>query len=842
MEEIMLTLTKQAQKALQEAKEAAKKLNQHYIGTEHLLVGLRREYTGVAGQVLSECGVEENAILDVIGRLVAPSSKIKVVERNGYTPRLEVILDDSMRIAEAYGSESCGTEHMLLAIIRDVDCVGCRILVTMHISLQKIYQTIVQILGADLEEIMNGQAARTQGALGSNPGGGPAGASGGAPDGERLLARYSTDLTKQAAEGKLDPVIGRKEELSRIIQILSRKTKNNPCLIGEPGVGKSAIVEALAQEIAAGNVPEYMKGKRLLTLDLSGMVAGSKYRGEFEERIKGVIEEVQREGNVLLFLDEVHTIIGAGGSEGALDAANILKPALARGEFQLIGATTIAEYRKRIEKDAALERRFQPVMVEEPTEAMTVEILKGIRPQYEDFHRVTITDEALLAAVKLSDRYITDRNLPDKAIDVLDEACSKVKLSGFHPARKKNAKKRDFEAELKHLAEEREQALSAGELEDAAALHHEYEALLKKMLRKKNAKGNGNGQEKYPVTGEEDIASVVAAWTKIPVEKLSEKESTRLLHLQDTLHKRVIGQSEAVEAVAKAVKRGRAGLKDPKRPIGSFLFLGPTGVGKTELSKALAEALFQSEDALIRVDMSEYMEKHTVSKFIGSPPGYVGYEEGGQLSEKIRRNPYSVILFDEIEKAHPDVFNILLQVLDDGRITDSQGRLVDFKNTVIIMTSNAGAQQIIEPKRLGFVRDENHEREYADMKANVMSEVNRIFRPEFLNRIDEIMVFHMLTGDDLEKIAGLMLRQVEKRAGEQMEVKLTIRDSVRKYIVKKGTNRKFGARPLRRAIQDEVEDYLADALLSGAVHRGDSIALGVRDEKMHLYLNGDKIQ
>lgn len=628
-----------------------------------------------------------------------------------------------------------------------------------------------------------------------------------------MLEQYCTDLTEKAADGKLDPVVGRTEEIERLMQVLSRRTKNNPCLVGEPGVGKTAIIEGLAQRIVSGMVPESMKHKHILTLDLAALIAGSKYRGEFEDRMKRLIQEVKSSSDILLFLDEVHTMIGAGGAEGAMDASNILKPSLARGELQLIGATTISEYRKYIEKDAALERRFQPITVEEPDSAQSIQILEGLKGKYESHHHVTIEPGALEAAVKLSERYISDRNLPDKAIDVLDEACSKANLNEFKVP--DNLTK--TEEILQSLMKEKEQAVAEGRFAEASMLNQEQQAVEKKLESIKKRFDKNQASHQICVT-EQQIAEVVSVWTKIPVQKLGESESARLRKLEQTLQKRVIGQEEAVTAVAKAVKRGRVGLKSPNRPIGSFLFLGPTGVGKTELSKALAEALFGQEDAMIRVDMSEYMEKHSVSKMIGSPPGYVGHEEGGQLSEKVRRNPYAVILFDEIEKAHPDVFNILLQVLDDGHITDSQGRKIDFRNTVIIMTSNAGAKAIVEPKKLGFAAKEDPQDDYKKMKSNVMDEVKQLFRPEFLNRIDEIIVFHALSAENLKKIAGLLCKEFAVRVQSQLNIQLHIRDSVKKHIVEVGTDTKYGARPLRRAVQNELEDKMAEAILAGEIH------------------------
>ena len=642
-----------------------------------------------------------------------------------------------------------------------------------------------------------------------------------------VLEQYGVDLTQKAAEGKLDPVIGRKSEISRLMQILSRRTKNNPCLVGEPGVGKTAVIEGLAQQIAAGVVPDSMKEKRILTMDLSGMVAGSKYRGEFEERMKRLIQEVKNAGNIILFLDEVHTIIGAGGAEGAIDASNILKPSLARGEVQLIGATTITEYRKYIEKDAALERRFQPVTVEEPSEEQCLEILEGLKAKYEEHHHVEIEADALKAAVRLSSRYISDRFLPDKAIDVVDEACSKVSLRGF----KVPESIYQLEELIEKLRVDLEDAIRSGDINEAAVLNKEREGA-KKKLDQTRSRFQKRMSEKEVVVTEDDMALVVAEWTKVPVQRLKESESARLQKLEQTLHKRVIGQDEAVSAVAKAVRRGRVGLKDPKRPIGSFLFLGPTGVGKTELSKALAEALFGNEEAMIRVDMSEYMEKHSVAKMIGSPPGYVGHDDGGQLSEQVRRHPYSVVLFDEIEKAHPDVFNILLQVLDDGHITDSQGRKVDFRNTVIIMTSNAGAKAIVDSKKLGFNAKEDLADDYKQMKSNVMKEIKLLFRPEFLNRIDEILVFHPLGKEEMKKIVSLMCNELIKRAKEQLNIKLTIRDSVKKHIVETGTDQKYGARPLRRALQNQLEDRLAEALLSGEVKRDSEVIAGMSKKEI----------
>ena len=809
---MQISYTKPAQHAIKYAARTAREMKHPYIGTEHLLLALREEYTGVAGQVLAGCGVETEKILRLMDELITPAeeqenSKAKKLEES---PRLQYLLKNSAKECKRLRTTQIGTEHLLLAMIRDVDCVATKILITLNVNLQKLFQSIMNAAGIDpklyqeeLQEDNRGSGA--------------------------MMEQYCTDLTERAAEGKMDPVVGRNQEIYRLMEILSRRTKNNPCLVGEPGVGKTAIIEGLAQRIASGVVPETMKDKKVYSLDLPGLIAGSKYRGEFEERMKGLISEVEACGNVILFLDEIHTMIGAGGAEGAIDASSILKPSLARGELQLIGATTIAEYRKYIEKDAALERRFQPVTVEEPTQEQCVEILKGLKEKYESHHKVVIEEQALEAAVHLSERYITDRNLPDKAIDVLDEACSKVSLKGY----KVPENLKQLENTVKELVQQKEESIERGDFAEASLIQKEQEAAQKKLdsvkkrLEKKQAKSNP------PVTVEE-VAEVVSAWTKVPVSKLAESDAQRLKNLEHVLHKRVIGQEEAVNAVARAVKRGRVGLKDPKRPIGSFLFLGPTGVGKTELSKALAEALFGKEDAMIRVDMSEYMEKHSVSKMIGSPPGYVGHEEGGQLSEQVRTHPYSVILFDEIEKAHPDVFNVLLQVLDDGHITDSQGRKVDFSNTVIIMTSNAGAKAIVEPKKLGFATKEDPASDYKKMKQNVMDEVKQIFRPEFLNRIDEIIVFHSLGKEEMKKIISLMCNEFTKRLEEQMNIHLKLRESAKSLIVEKGTDAKYGARPLRRALQTELEDKLADAILNGEIQEGDHVAAGASKKGIHF--------
>ena len=811
--------TKQAQTALTLAKAAAIDFELGYIGTEHLLLGLLSETEGAAGRVLEEFQVDGKKLVELIDKLVTPAEVGNVTEiemKPAYSPRTEKILESAVAEAQNSGCEKAGTEHLLLAMLRETDCVGTRLLYTMGVNIQKLYAAVLGAMGYDNESIQEEfQAAKAM----QNPGGSPTPA----------LDQYSRDLTQMAAEGKLDPVVGREKEISRLIQILSRRTKNNPCLVGEPGVGKTAIAEGLAQRILAGSVPETIKDKRLVVLDLSGMVAGSKYRGEFEERIRKVVDEVRENQGILLFIDELHTIIGAGGAEGALDASNILKPSLSRGELQIIGATTLEEYRKYIEKDAALERRFQPVTVEEPSEEEAYEILKGLRPYYERHHKVEILDEALEAAVKMSVRYINDRFLPDKAIDLIDEAASKVQLSGYQAS----SEIEDLSREIQEILQEKERAIKTGYLslaKECQEKQKEAEARLEQLQVKEEKKN----QRKSGKVDEKAVASIVSDWTKIPVQRLTEGETRRLAQLEKELHKRVIGQEEAVHAVSQAVKRGRVGLKDPNRPIGSFLFLGPTGVGKTELSKALAQAVFGSEQAMIRVDMSEYMEKHSVSKLIGSPPGYVGYDEGGQLSEKVRRNPYSVILFDEIEKAHPDVFNILLQVLDDGHITDAHGRKVDFKQTIIIMTSNAGAQAIVEPKQLGFISQKDEKKDYEKMKSGVMEEVRRLFKPEFLNRIDEIMVFHTLNKEEIRKIVLLLLKSLEKRCEEQMDIHLNVTNSAVDYIAEAGFDAKYGARPLRRAIQSKIEDRLANELLEGKIKRGDIVQVQYRNKEIRF--------
>ena len=810
---MQIRYTTKAKKAIDLAGKMSKSLHHHYIGTEHILIGLLKEGTGVAAQALNENGVELDKVMQLIEELIAPDAQVLTVEAKEYSPRALQVLEGAAREVSRFHSEEIGTEHILIAMMKETECVASRLLNTLAVNIQKMYVDILIAMGEDAslykEDFMNGRPVKK--AVLDTP----------------VLNQYSRDLTALAAQGALDPLVGRQDEIDRVIQILSRRTKNNPCLIGEPGVGKTAIVEGIAERITTGMVPDTVAEKRVVSLDMSGIVAGSKYRGEFEERIKKVLQEVRAAGNILLFIDELHTIIGAGGAEGAIDASNILKPALARGELQMIGATTIEEYRKYIEKDAALERRFQPVTVEEPTEEEAVQILEGLREQYEKHHQVKITDEAVSAAVRLSARYINDRFLPDKAIDLMDEAAAKVRLrAGGKP---------EEVVELRHhinrLEEEMLVFLHDGDVEGAKQKKNEKEEC-EEQLAKIQAKTKKDSRSKKLKVTEDDIADVVSGWTKIPVRKIAEGEAARLRKLEATLHKRVIGQEDAVSAVAKAVRRGRVGLKDPKRPIGSFLFLGPTGVGKTEISKALAEAVFGSEQSMIRVDMSEYMEKHSVSKMIGSPPGYVGHEEGGQLSEKVRRNPYSVILFDEIEKAHPDVFNILLQVLDDGHITDSQGRKVDFKNTIIIMTSNAGAQAIVEPKKLGFAVSDDEKQNYDRMKNSVMEEVRRIFKPEFLNRIDETIVFRSLNKDDMKQIVALMLKELTNRCEKQMGIHLTVRDSVKKYIVDKAYDPKYGARPLRRQIQNDIEDELAEEILSGKVKKDTEVTVTVHKEKI----------
>jgi len=803
--------TEKAKSVLQKAAKAARKSGQGYIGTEHILLGLYREENSVASRVLAENGLDESRLLQLIQDYIVPEVNVVIKEREGYSPKAKILLEEAGRQAERFGSDLVGTEHLLLAMIKESDNVAVRLMTTMGMSAQKVYADTLYAIGEDPNlyktDLMKAKGqSKKKGSM---------------------LEQYSRDLTALAKEGKLDPVVGRETEIKRMIQIISRRTKNNPCLIGEPGVGKTAVVEGLAQRIISGNVPFTVQDKRVLVLDLSGMVAGSKYRGEFEERIKKVIAEVIASGNVILFLDELHTLIGAGGAEGAIDASNILKPSLARGEIQLIGATTIEEYRKYVERDAALERRFQPVTVEEPTEEEAIAILEGIVSRYEEHHRVTIKKEAIVAAVRLSSRYINDRRLPDKAIDLIDEASSAARLKIM----KTPEKLYELEAQIKELDIKIERSIRFEVYLQASEQKKEQDELVKKYNRLKEKVERERMEKSYVVT-EEDIAAVTSMWTKIPLQKLEEKESEKLLKLESILHKRVIGQEEAVTAVSRAMRRGRVGLQDPNRPIASFLFLGPTGVGKTELSKALAEAMFGSENSLIRVDMSEYMEGHSVSKMIGSPPGYVGFDEGGQLSEKVRRNPYSVVLFDEIEKAHPDVFNILLQVLDDGHITDSRGRKVSFKNTILIMTSNVGAKRIVEPKNLGFSSRSSKEQDYETMKKNVMEEVKKLFKPEFINRVDEIMVFQQLDKDNMREIVTLLSENLIKRSRKQMDIKLKITPALKNHLVDKYTDLKMGARPLRRAIQTVVEDALAEEILADRVKSGDTVSAGWKEGKV----------
>lgn len=805
-----LPYSKESDIVIKEANRVARKLGQNFVGSEHLIVALASVADTTAYSILNENGLDIVKIIDALKYTLEPGGVV-TGERDKYTMSARRILEDSQYEARRLNSQEVGTEHILLALIKETDCVAVKLMASENVNIQKVYTDILLACGSDANTAKREYAALKKSRNKSKTS-------------TPTLDQYSRDLTQEARMGNMDPVIGRTKEIERVMQILSRRMKNNPCMVGEPGVGKTAVVESIAYLIAHDEVPDTVKGKRLLSLDLSSMVAGSKYRGEFEDRIKKVIGEVISDGNIILFVDELHTLIGAGGAEGAIDASNILKPSLSRGEIQMIGATTLNEYRKYIEKDAALERRFQPVYVDEPTRDEAVEILKGLRPCYEQHHNVDISDNALEAAVDLSIRYITDRFLPDKAIDLMDEACSRKRL-GFSSDRHNYEKKKAVEAELTTLNDDLEKALMAGNIEAAAEV-----SARQKELAKKNARKQSSSQRNITVQ-ENDIADVVSVWTKIPVSKLTEKESKKLERLESELHKRVVGQEEAVTAVSRAIKRSRVGLKDPKRPMGSFLFLGPTGVGKTELSKALADIVFGSEDALIRVDMSEYMEKHSVSKMIGSPPGYVGFDEGGQLSEKVRTNPYSVVLFDEIEKAHSDVFNILLQVLDDGHITDSQGRKVDFKNTIIIMTSNTGAQGIVDPKQLGFVTVSDETKEHEKMKSNVMDELKRTFKPEFLNRIDDIIVFHALSEANVKDITGLMLKELKNRVQTQMDIELKFTDHAKKYIFEKGYDKKYGARPLKRAIQTYVEDELAEAILRGDVKKGDMVTVSTKKKK-----------
>ena len=799
-------------KAMEAAKKAAKSLGHNYVGTEHLLIGLLKT-KGVAAEVLKENGVEEEKIRSLMEELISTSDNVMVTGNAEFTPRARKIIENSTSEAERLGSSKAGTEHLLLSILKETDCIAVRILSTKGINTQKLYIDTLTATGQDPNAAKNDymmQRGRNRGKS-STP----------------VLDQYCRDLTQYAREAKLDPVIGRDKEIMRLVEILSRRTKNNPCLVGEPGVGKTAVVEGLAEKIVEGDIPDNIQDKRVLTLDLSGMVAGSKYRGEFEERIKRALKEVAQAGNILLFIDEIHTIIGAGGAEGAIDAANILKPSLARGEIQIIGATTREEYRKYIEKDAALERRFQPVEVNEPDSEETLAILKGLRERYEAHHHVEITDAALHSAVKLSERYVNDRFLPDKAIDVIDEAAARAGLKRYIAT----PELRELEENLVAWEKEKEDAIRSEDYSLAAEIKKKQVETADRIKSLRSQMESRRDEKDITVT-ENEVAEVIADWTKIPVQKLQEEETERLKKLEEVLHKRVIGQNEAVEAVSKAVRRGRVGLKDPNRPIGSFLFLGPTGVGKTELSKALAEAVFGKENEIIRVDMSEYMEKHSVSKMIGSPPGYVGYEDGGQLSEKVRRRPYSVVLFDEIEKAHPDVFNILLQILEDGHVTDAQGRKVSFKNTIIIMTSNAGAQRIVSPKHLGFGNDDSEEADYKKMKESVMEEVKRIFKPEFINRIDEVLVFHMLTEENIREIVKIMINALNKRTNAQMSISLDVTEEAISYLAKNGFDKNYGARPIRRAIQTHIEDELADRVLDGTVKPGDTVHIDCKDDKI----------
>lgn len=803
--------TKKAQKVLRDAGKVAQELGHNYVGTEHLLVALIRN-PGVASEVLKANGVEEQKILDLIDESISAQSSVLVADEGEFTPRTQKVLEIAQEEASRMGIADAGTEHLLIALLKESDCIAVRLLNTKGINVQKLYVEALTASGQDMNTAKNEyMKQKNRKNKSTTP----------------ILDQYSRDLTALAREGKLDPVIGREREIERIVQILSRRTKNNPCLIGEPGVGKTAVVEGIARKIVEEDIPEILHNKRVLTLDLAGMVAGSKYRGEFEERIKRSLKEVMQSGNILLFIDEIHTIIGAGGAEGAIDAANILKPSLARGELQLIGATTREEYRKYIEKDAALERRFQSVVVEEPTEEEAIEILRGLAPRYEEHHHVKLTEGAVTGAVRLAARYVNDRFLPDKAIDAIDEACARAGLKRYMIS----PELRGLEEEQVQLEKEKEQAIRSKDYTHAGEVKRRQEQLEHKIDKIRKEQEKHRDAKELQVT-ENEIAAVIADWTKIPVQKLQEEEMERLRHLEEILHERVVGQEEAVSAVSKAVRRGRVGLKDPRRPIGSFLFLGPTGVGKTELSKALAEAVFGKENDIIRVDMSEYMEKHSVSKMIGSPPGYVGYEDGGQLSEKVRRHPYSVILFDEIEKAHADVFNILLQILEDGHVTDAQGRKVSFKNTIIIMTSNAGAQRIIEPRHLGFGVQEDAEADYHKMKDSVMEEVKKIFKPEFINRIDEILVFHTLTKENIEQIVRIMLNTLNKRTTAQMNLTMEVTEEAVAHLAESGFDKNYGARPVRRAIQTQLEDALADALLDGTIAAGDKIKVDCKDKKI----------
>ena len=812
--------TNSAQNVLEIAKEIAIELGHNYIGTEHILYGLTEEENGVASKVLENQNINSENVLEEIENLIGRDEG-RTITSLGFTPRTKRVLENAFLEARKLDSDYIGTEHILIGIMREADSIAVRILLDLGINPQKLYNEIVKVLEED-EDINSSDSSqnRKTGSFNSTP----------------TLNQYGTDLTKSASLGKLDPVIGRKNEIERVIQILSRRTKNNPCLIGEPGVGKTAVVEGLAEKIVQGDVPEILKDKRVVTIDLSSMIAGAKYRGDFEERIKKALNEVKKAGDVILFIDEIHTIVGAGSAEGAIDAANILKPLLARGEIQLIGATTLNEYRKYIEKDSALERRFSPVTVNEPTHEETVEILKGIRDKYEAHHNIKITDEAITAAVELSSRYINDRFLPDKAIDLIDEASSKIRLSSLEEP----DSLKEMEDKIEKMNQEKEAAVKVQKFEKAAKIRDEVNKLKEELEAERN-KWKSKKTKAIPKLTEEDIAKTIASWTGIPAAKITQDENKKLKNLDKELHKRVIGQNEAVEAVAKAIRRSRVGLKNPNRPIGSFLFLGPTGVGKTELSKALAESLFGTEDSMIRIDMSEFMEPHSVAKLIGAPPGYVGFDDGGQLTEKIRRKPYSVILFDEIEKAHPDVMNMLLQILEDGRLTDSQGRTVNFKNTVIIMTSNIGARLITEKKSLGFTNssEEDENKEYEEIKKNVMAELKKQLRPEFINRIDDIIVFHKLNDEEINSIIDLLLKNVEQRLVEQ-GLNIKIDKSVKELIAKKGVDKEFGARPLRRAIQNIVEDKLAEEILDGNIKPGVEAKLVAKDDKVELKVKATK--
>jgi len=803
--------TKSAKQAIEQAKKIAKKLEHGYVGSEHILAGLTAVKDSTAAIVLEHFKVNLDKIIELIEQFISPGSSVVLGEPDDFSPKAKKIMENSELEAKRFKSDKVGTEHILIALLKEHECSAPRLLNTIGVNVQKMYSELMAAMGEDpashKEDLTGGKKNSKK----------------------TMLEQFCSDMTLKAEENKLDPVIGREDEIQRIIQILCRRNKNNPCLVGEPGVGKTAIVEALAMRIVSGNVPENLKDIRIYTLDLSAMVAGSKYRGEFEERIKKMLSEVIAMGNIVLFIDEIHTIIGAGGAEGAIDAANILKPSLARGEIRIIGATTISEYRKHFEKDAALVRRFQPVNVEEPSVAETIKIVNGLKKRYEEHHNVIITDECINEAVKMAERYINDRRFPDKAIDLIDEAASRVSLDSF-------SKPKEIEEileKLNQLQEEKDNLLIKNKLSEISAIRKE-ETELKDKLEKIQEKWEKKQKNSKSYVDENHIAQVVSLWTKIPVNKLGEAESERLLKLESILHERVVGQKEAVTAISKAIRRGRVGLKDPKRPTGSFMFLGPTGVGKTELAKAVAEAVFGSEKSIIRVDMSEYMEKHSVSKLIGSPPGYVGFDDGGQLSEQVRTNPYSVILFDEIEKAHPDVFNVLLQVLDDGHITDSKGRFVDFKNTIIIMTSNAGAERIMDQKKLGFATNENEKSDHEAMKKNVMEVVKKMFKPEFINRIDDIVVFHSLTKTDMVEIIDIMLKDIERRLQENMNITLNVMPKAKEFIVDKSYDKKYGARPLRRALQSNIEDKLSDEILAGNVKNGDKVKVSVVKDALQI--------